>query len=171
MTQLLPNPFFFFLLLPQILALNPVAISAVDLFDYYSVDDDQRGNKIGWKGVLLNVTNTRMIYTLILPFRKNSGVSAETAAQSIGNIKLFEATFEAMPQLFVQMIMLTLPGLLGDDPSQRDLTIPYVSVFFSLLTMSQVRPHPTSTLPTLCVALGPLPISHRIYLHGIFLSR
>ena len=46
-----------------VLVLPPVALSAMDLYEYYTLDEDDelRGAQMGWKGVGLNLTNTRML--------------------------------------------------------------------------------------------------------------
>ena len=109
----------------------PLALSAVDLAEYYRVPESQRGGKMGWFGVLLNFTNTRMLYTLL------RGATAEPAAiaaiaRSGGNIKPFEAVFESMPQLFIQTIVL-FGGLLDDEPA-----IVYASLGLSVVSTAQV---------------------------------
>ena len=68
-----------------ILAAPPVVLSAVDL-----------GGSDSHKGVMvmLNFTNTRMLYTLLLPL---IGDTSSTVAHTSGSsLKLFEAVLEAM---------------------------------------------------------------------------
>jgi len=109
-----------------VLVLPPVALSAMDLHEYYNAEEgSQRDAQMGWFGVLLNLTNTRMLYTLLLSqgstreddssclpawcpaalLRTVDGqrTSAKVAEQAGSNIKLFEAMFEAMPQLYIQV--------------------------------------------------------------------
>ena len=56
----------------SVLVLPPLALSAMDLYEYYSlpkevidgrryVPNPQRAAHMGWKGVALNLTNTRML--------------------------------------------------------------------------------------------------------------
>ena len=98
----------------------------MDLAEYYGADKSSRAGKMGWKGVLLNLTNTRMLYTLVV----GAGGSA-AAAQAGGNIKLFEAVFESMPQLYIQSIVL-LGGVLKEDN-----TVVYVSLALSVASTAQ----------------------------------
>jgi hypothetical protein len=98
-----------------VLAANPLALSAMDLYEYYSVsaenyymegedgdiDGERREDKMGWFGVMLNLTNTRMLYTWIQPLLYDDEQEAAAAASAGANIKLFEAVFESMPQLFI----------------------------------------------------------------------
>ena len=43
------------------LVLPPLALSAMDLYEYYKLPKPDRGAQMGWKGVALNLTNTRML--------------------------------------------------------------------------------------------------------------
>ena len=47
----------------SVLVLPPLALSAMDLYEYYRIDEDsdERAALMGWKGVALNLTNTRML--------------------------------------------------------------------------------------------------------------
>ena len=47
----------------SILVLPPLALSAMDLYEYYRTKkwSDERAALMGWKGVALNLTNTRML--------------------------------------------------------------------------------------------------------------
>ena len=62
------------------------------------------------------------------------GAASASAAivQSGNNIKLFEAVFESMPQLYIQIIVL-FGGLLDGDPA-----IVYASLSLSVLSTAQV---------------------------------
>ena len=46
-----------------VLVLPPLALSAMDLYEYYRMEkgSDERAALMGWKGVALNLTNTRML--------------------------------------------------------------------------------------------------------------
>ena len=110
----------------------PVALSAVDLF---------ARSGMGWLGVLLNLTNTRMLYTLIRAGISPAGAAA-AIAQSGSNIKLFEAVFESMPQLFIQMIVF-FGGLLNDEPA-----IVYASLALSVVSTAQVCACGVHTAPS-----------------------
>ena len=45
----------------SVLVLPPLALSAMDLYEYYKRPEQDRGAQMGWKGVALNLTNTRML--------------------------------------------------------------------------------------------------------------
>ena len=57
--------------------------------------------------------------------------TCKTYAQAGGNIKLFEAVFESMPQLYIQSIVL-LGGVLKEDN-----TVVYVSLALSVASTAQ----------------------------------
>ena len=159
-----------------ILLLPPLALSAMDLYEYYTTPAEvrvkdvtandmdgfdgaiydkftternrQRDALIGWKGVLLNLTNTRMMYMLLIPeighwrlFECCFGsagkdawsVTARKAIKQAGtNVKLFGAIFASMPQLYVQSVIL-FDGLL--DASKEPITI-YSSLALSFISIA-----------------------------------
>lgn len=100
----------------------PVALSLIDLIT---------PSGMGWFGALLNVTYTRMLYTLLLPILDDDA-DAAAAERAGGNVKLFEAVFESMPQLFVQTVVLT-EGLLPGD----ETVVVYASLALSVLSVAQ----------------------------------
>ena len=68
-----------------ILLFHPIALSIADLV--------MQGG-MGMKGVLLNLFNVRMLYSLVTAVR--GGPDAAAAARSTNDVKLFEAVMEAM---------------------------------------------------------------------------
>ena len=71
----------------------------VSVADYFSGGDD---TVFRW---LLNLTGTRVLYSLYRSFR-GTDAEKESAARSATDVKLFEAVFEAAAQLVLQMIAL-----------------------------------------------------------------
>lgn len=109
-----------------VICLHPVSMSAADLFS--------EGGR-GVFGVLLNVTNTRMLYAL---YKVMTGDSKNTvaAAKSTNDIKLFEAVFESMPQVHLQVLyLLYYPECVGGDTGLIvSLAISTLSIVFALAT-------------------------------------
>lgn len=112
-----------------VMCMHPVAMSYADLF----ADGGMR-----WFGVLLNFTNTRMLYAFykaVFDDRRN----AAAAAKSASDVKLFEAVLESMPQLHLQFIyLLFYPECVGGPVSLYiSLTLSTVSIVFALATKFQ----------------------------------
>jgi hypothetical protein len=87
--------------------LAPVVLSLVDVLT--------AGGR-GWFGVLLNLTHTRVLMGVVgaVGGRGDAGGDADNkkksraraAARELGDIKLFETLFEAIPQLIIQLVVL-----------------------------------------------------------------
>lgn len=110
-----------------VIVLHPIVMSAADLL--------AKGG-MGWFGVLLNLTNTRMLYALYKAVAGGSQKNAVAAAKSANDVKLFEAVLESMPQLHLQFIyLLYYPDCVGGE---RDLivslAISTLSIVFALAT-------------------------------------
>ena len=110
-----------------VILLHPVVMSAADLF--------AKGG-MGWFGVLLNLTNTRMLYALYKAMAGDSKKNAAAAAKSASDVKLFEAVLESMPQTYLQYIyLLYYPRCAGGEgPLIRSLAISTLSIVFGLAT-------------------------------------
>jgi hypothetical protein len=87
-------PFFFHVVL-AILVLHPIALTIADQFGGMGV----------W-GLPLNLTNTRMMYQLFKAMCSPTAEKKSAAVRATNDVKLFEAVFESMPQLYIQMIVL-----------------------------------------------------------------
>eukprot|EP00729_Bicosta_minor_P020583 gene20583-28350_t len=115
--------------LPQIIiiviCLHPVAMSAADLLT--------KGG-MGLFGVLLNVTNTRMLYAVYKAIVGDGG-NAAAAAKSANDVKLFEAVLESMPQAHLQFVyLLFYPRCIGGPGGlYRSLIISILSIVFALV--------------------------------------
>ena len=105
-----------------------VVIGVIALhFIFMSVADLRSGGGMGWRGVLLNVLHVRMLYAVYGAIASGGGKrKAAAAARSANDVKLFEAVYESMPQLFVQFAVLLL---FGD-------CIPDKSIYSSLIVSS-----------------------------------
>lgn len=110
-----------------VIGLHPIVMSAADLL---------AEGGMGWFGVLLNLTNTRMLYALYKAVAGGSQKNAVAAAKSANDVKLFEAVLESMPQAHLQFIyLLYYPDCVGGE---RDLivslAISTLSIVFALAT-------------------------------------
>ena len=69
---------------------------------------------MGWRGALLDLTYTRVAYSTFLVLFGSRGTAA-AASRSTSDVKLLEAVFESMPQLFLQAtVQLAYPAFVGD---------------------------------------------------------
>jgi hypothetical protein len=98
-----------------ILAFHVLILSGVDLFS--------KGG-MGLFGVVLNVSFTRMAYTLVAP-SCGGGVDRATAQRATRDIKLLESALESTPQLFVQV---TVALSLGVPDNARVVTYTSIGV-------------------------------------------
>ena len=104
------------------LLLLPVSLSIIDLVS-------REFGGLGWVGVLLNMTQTRMLYVSLYPFCGSDAVDKQEAAtKAAKDLKLLEAALEGLPQLNVQIILLAL-GILP-----MDSWITWASILCSLVT-------------------------------------
>ena len=78
-----------------VLLFHPIALCIADQF-----------GGLGWKGIPLNLTNTRMLYSVYKTLFSDREGTRAAAARATNDVKLFEAVFESMPQLYVQLIVL-----------------------------------------------------------------
>eukprot|EP00729_Bicosta_minor_P028147 gene28147-25172_t len=110
-----------------VIVLHPIVMSAADLL--------AKGG-MGWFGVLLNLTNTRMLYALYKAVAGGSQKNAVAAAKSANDVKLFEAVLESMPQAHLQFIyLLYYPDCVGgEDGLIVSLAISTLSIVFALAT-------------------------------------
>ena len=129
-----------------LLVLNPVVLMGVGVWNFQYRDPTDHGwgfkywqskGGFGPLGLLLGLTNTRMLSMLFGPYMKCSrtlvGASASASAQAVSDCKLFEAALEAMPQPHLQMAILLLGVLTDTDPA-----LVYFSLVMSVLTLSHV---------------------------------
>ena len=113
-----------------ILLFHPIALSVADLV--------MKGG-MGMKGVLLNLFNVRMLYSLVTAIR--GGPDAAAAARSTNDVKLFEAVMEAMPQAYIQfVVLLHWKECVGADDGASHFASFVGSLYFSLAisTLSMV---------------------------------
>ena len=104
------------------LLLLPATLSAIDIYT-------RNIGGLGWLGVLLNATQTRMVYVTLYPFFGSDSVDKQEAATKASkDLKLLEAALEGLPQLNVQVILLAI-GILRIDE-----WITWASIATSMIT-------------------------------------
>ena len=105
---------------------HPVALCIADQF-----------GGLGWIGIPLNLTNTRMLQALYKTLFSEGEGKRASAARATNDVKLFEAVFESMPQLYIQMIVLLhYSGRCAADASSatRTVALLYTSISISVLS-------------------------------------
>jgi hypothetical protein len=116
-------PSFFFYIVLAILVLHPVALTIADQF-----------GGMGLKGILLNFTNTRMLYSLSNALFGGTEDDKTASARATHDAKLFEAVFESMPQLYVQMIVLLHYSDRCSTSQSETRTLLYLSITISVMS-------------------------------------
>lgn len=108
----------------------PVVLSIADMV--------QKGG-MGWKGVLLNLTCTRMIYTAYRVARPTKDETAISAGKANTDFKLLEALLESVPQLYVQFTAL-FTGVVArvdqDGNTESAFVVAWLSITISLLSIA-----------------------------------
>ena len=108
--------------------LAPLIVSVIDL------TTRGRGG-MGWRGVALNFSYTRMLYTTVQAFTAKDAVARKASVRAASNVKLLEALYESIPQLFIQMtVTLTFSSYGGGGGGDVTETILYASLVLSVLS-------------------------------------
>ena len=119
-------PMGFFYAIVACILLHVVVVSIIDVAT-------RSTGGLGWGGVLLNVTYTRILYSALAVFRSGSDEDARAAARANGDLKTLEAVLESMPQLYLQMTVLLLYRL-GEGDWQTHAVL-YGSLSISTLSV------------------------------------
>ena len=121
-----------------VMFLHPLLLSLLDL---------SMAGGMGWRGVALNFTFTRMLWTAASPaFVLPSGqrASRKDAARVCSDLKLFETLLESIPQLYIQAVLLLWHTDTGAGGT--DAVVVAVSLAFSLLSIATVQTQKTLAL-------------------------
>ena len=117
----------------QLLGALPVAASGLDLYNGGWVDGKiTDGTTLN---ILLNLTYTRMLAASLGALCADGEAGTQQAARAGGNLKLLEAVFESMPQLYIQTIVIVL-GLVQGGSGLAGAGV-YISVALSVLSITQ----------------------------------
>ena len=102
----------------------PVVLSVYDVF---------KEDGLGFKGVVLNATYTRMLYMYMYGHLRGD---SEAAARATGDIKVVESIIESIPQLMISATLI-LANHLDPTAVPLDVTLAYVSAGMSVASITQ----------------------------------
>lgn len=104
-----------------------------------SIADVASSTGMEWKGVLLNFTFTRMLYTTYRVVRPTKDETALSAGNANTDCKLLEALLESVPQLYIQLTVLLrgiVPAKAADGTAESAFVIGWISVGISVLSIA-----------------------------------
>ena len=103
-----------------------------------SVADLMVKTGMGWKGVVLNFSFTRMLYTTYRVAKPTEGETAASAGKANTDCKLIEALIESVPQLFIQLTALfsgVIPQQNANGRLKGSFVMACISVIISFLSI------------------------------------